>query len=41
MAAGSHLYLAATIDLDRAMTWLGETNAQRPARIGSSPPVEG
>ena len=31
MAAGSHLYLAATIDLDRAVTWLGETNAQRPA----------
>jgi pyruvate dehydrogenase E2 component (dihydrolipoamide acetyltransferase) len=25
----SHLYLAATIDLDRAVTWLGETNTQR------------
>ena len=31
MAANSPLYLAATIDLDRAVTWLGETNAQRPA----------
>ena len=31
MAASSHLYLAATIDLDRAVTWLGEANAQRPA----------
>jgi pyruvate dehydrogenase E2 component (dihydrolipoamide acetyltransferase) len=26
----SHLYLAATIDLDRAVTWLAEANAQRP-----------
>jgi len=30
MAASSPLYLAATIDLDRAVTWLQETNAQRP-----------
>ena len=30
MAASSYLYLAATIDLDRAVTWLGEANAQRP-----------
>jgi pyruvate dehydrogenase E2 component (dihydrolipoamide acetyltransferase) len=27
----SPLYLVATIDLDRAITWLGEANAQRPA----------
>src|SRR5262245_52535771 len=31
MAASSHLYLAATIDLDRAVTWLAEANAHRPA----------
>jgi len=30
MAASSHLYLAATIDLDRAVTWLAEANGQRP-----------
>jgi pyruvate dehydrogenase E2 component (dihydrolipoamide acetyltransferase) len=31
----SHLYLAATIDLDRAVTWLGEANTQRrpPERL--------
>jgi pyruvate dehydrogenase E2 component (dihydrolipoamide acetyltransferase) len=28
-AAISHLYLAATIDLDRAITWLGAANTQR------------
>jgi pyruvate dehydrogenase E2 component (dihydrolipoamide acetyltransferase) len=27
----SPVYLVATIDLDRAITWLGEANAQRPA----------
>jgi pyruvate dehydrogenase E2 component (dihydrolipoamide acetyltransferase) len=31
MAASSHLYLAATIDLDRAVTWLAEANARRRA----------
>ena len=36
MAASSPLYLAATIDLDRAVTWLGETNAQRPSDAGST-----
>jgi pyruvate dehydrogenase E2 component (dihydrolipoamide acetyltransferase) len=29
--ADLHLYLAATIDLDRAVTWLAETNARRTA----------
>jgi pyruvate dehydrogenase E2 component (dihydrolipoyllysine-residue acetyltransferase) len=31
MAESPHLYLAATIDLDRAVTWLADVNAQRPA----------
>src|SRR5262249_3017355 len=31
MAESPHLYLAATIDLDRAVAWLAGPNAQRPA----------
>jgi pyruvate dehydrogenase E2 component (dihydrolipoamide acetyltransferase) len=31
MAENPHLYLAATIDLDRAVAWLTHVNAQRPA----------
>jgi pyruvate dehydrogenase E2 component (dihydrolipoamide acetyltransferase) len=31
MTESPHLYLAATIDLDRAVTWLADVNAQRPA----------
>jgi pyruvate dehydrogenase E2 component (dihydrolipoamide acetyltransferase) len=31
MAESPHLYLAATIDLDRAVAWLADLNAQRPA----------
>ena len=31
MGASSHLYLAANIDLDRAVNWLAELNAHRPA----------
>jgi len=31
MAESPYLYLAATIDLDRAVAWLADANAQRPA----------
>jgi len=31
MAESPHLYLAATIDLDRAVAWLADANAQRAA----------
>jgi pyruvate dehydrogenase E2 component (dihydrolipoyllysine-residue acetyltransferase) len=31
MPERQHFYLAATIDLDRAVTWLVDANAQRPA----------
>ncbi len=31
MAESPHLYLAATIDLDRAVGWLADVNARRPA----------
>jgi pyruvate dehydrogenase E2 component (dihydrolipoamide acetyltransferase) len=31
MAESPHLYLAATIDLDRAVAWLADINAHRPA----------
>jgi pyruvate dehydrogenase E2 component (dihydrolipoamide acetyltransferase) len=31
MAESPHLYVAASIDLDRAVTWLTETNAERSA----------
>jgi pyruvate dehydrogenase E2 component (dihydrolipoamide acetyltransferase) len=31
MPGNPHLYLAATIDLDRAVAWLAGVNAQRPA----------
>jgi pyruvate dehydrogenase E2 component (dihydrolipoamide acetyltransferase) len=31
MAESPHLYLAATIDLDRAVAWLADVNAHRPA----------
>jgi pyruvate dehydrogenase E2 component (dihydrolipoamide acetyltransferase) len=30
MAESPHLYLTATIDLDRAVAWLGDVNADRP-----------
>ena len=31
MAENPHLYLAATMDLERALAWLAEVNAQREA----------
>jgi pyruvate dehydrogenase E2 component (dihydrolipoamide acetyltransferase) len=31
VAESPHLYLAATVDLERAVAWLSEVNAQRQA----------
>ena len=38
IAESPYLYLAATIDLERAVPWLAEVNAQRQRPVGCSWP---